>query len=391
MKEKNYSLTVASCYVGYVVQAIVNNLSPLLFVQFGAEFGINAWKLSLIVIINFGVQIFVDSQSAAIALKLGYRRSAVAAQSLCVVGLLSLGVLPYLIEPFVGLMISTVLTAAGSGFIEVILSPLIEALPLKNKSGAMCVLHSFYSWGHLIVILAATLFFNLFSVANWRFLPFIMAIVPLVNTVMFSVCPIETLSGDIDPMKYRNIFKMRFFLVFIVLMLAAGAAEQAMAQWASYFAQISIGIADKTVGDMFGGALFALGMAISRLAFGFVGNRMNLKLAIILSGSALFGAYLLAALSGIPWLSLAGIALGGVFVGIMWPGVYALAGAEYPKGGTKMFGMLALAGDVGCMSGPALVGLISADLHIGLLVSSVFPLLIVMGTLLMSVSPNKKI
>ena len=391
MKEKNYSLTVASCYVGYVVQAIVNNLSPLFFVQFGAEFGINAWKLSLIVIINFGVQIFVDSQSAAIALKLGYRRSAVAAQSLCVVGLLSLGVLPYLIEPFVGLMISTVLTAAGSGFIEVILSPLIEALPLKNKSGAMCVLHSFYSWGHLIVILAATLFFNLFSVENWRFLPLIMAIVPFVNTVMFSVCPIETLSGDIDPMKYRNIFKMRFFLVFIVLMLAAGAAEQAMAQWASYFAQISIGIADKTVGDMFGGALFALGMAVSRLAFGFVGNRMNLKLAIILSGSALFGAYLLAALSGIPWLSLAGIALGGVFVGIMWPGVYALAGAEYPKGGTKMFGMLALAGDVGCMSGPALVGLISADLHIGLLVSSVFPLLIVMGTLLMSVSPNKKI
>lgn len=388
--QKNYNLTIAACYVGYVVQAIVNNLSPLLFVQFGLQFGISAAQISLVVFINFGLQILVDSQSAKIALKVGYRRGAIVAQICDFVGLLFLAFAPRVVDPLAGILAATFLTAIGGGFIEVILSPLLEALPLGNKSGAMCLLHSFYSWGHLFVIVCATVYFNLFGVANWMFLPVIFAVVPLVNCVLFAICPIEVLPGDKDPMKYRDIFSMKFFAVFIVLMIAAGAAEQAIAQWASYFAELTLGISDKTVGDLFGGALFALGMALSRTFYGLIGNRINLKKTIALCAVGLFASYLAVSLSPQAWLSLAGIAAGGVFVGIMWPGVYALAGAEYPSGGTKMFGMLALAGDVGCTLGPTLVGVISAEIHVGMFVSSVFPLAIVAGMLLIGIGAKAR-
>ncbi len=386
--KKNYTLTVSACYVGYIVQAIVNNLSPLLFVQFGRQFGISAFQLSLVVFINFGIQILVDSQSAKIALKVGYRASAVVSQVLCVTGLMCLSILPNVINPFVGILLSTLFTAVGGGFIEVVLSPVLEALPLKNKSGAMCLLHSFYCWGHLIVILASTLYFKLFSVQNWAFLPLIFAAVPIVDCFLFAKCPFEKLGGDIDPVTYKTIFKMKYFILFFVLMIAAGAAEQAIAQWASYFAEVGLQLPSKEVGDLFGGALFALGMALSRTAYGFIGDKINLKAAISICGVGLLGSYLLASLSPFSALSLAGIGLGGVFVGIMWPGIYSLAGKNYPRGGTKMFGMLALAGDVGCTLGPVMVGVISSDIKIGLLVSAIFPFVIVfiMAVLLKSSS-----
>lgn len=390
--KKNYTLTVSACYVGYVVQAIVNNLSPLLFVQFGRQFGISAFELSLVVFINFGIQILVDSQSARIALKVGYRASAVVSQALCVVGLVCLSVLPNIIHPFAGILISTLFTAIGGGFIEVVLSPVLEALPLKNKSGAMCLLHSFYCWGHLLVILAATLYFKLFSVGNWAYLPLIFAVVPFADCFLFASCPFEKLGGDIDPVSYKTIFKMKYFVLFFVLMIAAGAAEQAIAQWASYFAEVGLKLPSKEIGDLFGAALFALGMAVSRTVYGFIGDKLNLKIAILVCAAGLLGSYLLASLSPVAVLSLAGIASGGVFVGIMWPGLYSLAGGEYPRGGTKMFGMLALAGDVGCTLGPVMVGTVSSDIKIGLLLSSSFPLVMIFSilTLLIASSKGKK-
>lgn len=374
-KTKKYSLTLTACYVGYVIQAMVNNLSPLLFVQFKRQFALDSAMLSFIIFINFGLQIIVDSLSAKITEKIGYRAGAILAQVFSCTGLVCLGVLPNVINPFAGIITATVLMAIGGGFVEVILSPVIEALPLGNKSGAMCFLHSFYCWGHIFTVLAATLYFNLFTIDAWRYLPVALAVIPLLNCITFAVCPLETLEGDETPSSYKSIFTMRGFWLFPVLILASGAAEQAIAQWASDFAEIGLGV-NKTLGDVFGTCLFALGMALSRTVYGVLGEKIDLKKAFVLCGGLLIGSYLLAALSPSAGLSLAGIAFGGVFVGLLWPGLYAVAGQAYPKGGTKMFGVLALFGDIGCTVGPTLTGLVSNDIKTGLLFATCFPVIV---------------
>ena len=374
-KTKKYSLTLTACYVGYVIQAMVNNLSPLLFVQFKRQFALDSAMLSFIIFINFGLQIIVDSLSAKITEKIGYRAGAILAQVFSCTGLVCLGVLPNVINPFAGIITATVLMAIGGGFVEVILSPVIEALPLGNKSGAMCFLHSFYCWGHIFTVLAATIYFNLFTIDAWRYLPVVLAVIPLLNCITFAVCPLETLEGDETPSSYKSIFTMRGFWLFPVLILASGAAEQAIAQWASDFAEIGLGV-DKTLGDVFGTCLFALGMALSRAVYGVLGEKIDLKKAFVLCGGLLIGSYLLAALSPSAGLSLAGIAFGGVFVGLLWPGLYAVAGQAYPKGGTKMFGILALFGDIGCTVGPTLTGLVSNDIKTGLLFATCFPVIV---------------
>lgn len=374
-KTKKYSLTLTACYVGYVIQAMVNNLSPLLFVQFKRQFALDSAMLSFIIFINFGLQIIVDSLSAKITEKIGYRAGAILAQVFSCTGLVCLGVLPNVINPFTGIITATVLMAIGGGFVEVILSPVIEALPLGNKSGAMCFLHSFYCWGHIFTVLAATIYFNLFTIDAWRYLPVALAVIPLLNCITFAVCPLETLEGDETPSSYKSIFTMRGFWLFPVLILASGAAEQAIAQWASDFAEIGLGV-DKTLGDVFGTCLFALGMALSRTVYGVLGEKIDLKKAFVLCGGLLIGSYLLAALSPSAGLSLAGIAFGGVFVGLLWPGLYAVAGQAYPRGGTKMFGVLALFGDIGCTVGPTLTGLVSNDIKTGLLFATCFPVIV---------------
>ncbi len=374
-KTKKYSLTLTACYVGYVIQAMVNNLSPLLFVQFKRQFALDSAMLSFIIFINFGLQIIVDSLSAKITEKIGYRAGAILAQVFSCTGLVCLGVLPNVINPFAGIITATVLMAIGGGFVEVILSPVVEALPLGNKSGAMCFLHSFYCWGHIFTVLAATLYFNLFTIDVWRYLPVALAVIPLLNCITFAVCPLETLEGDETPSSYKSIFTMRGFWLFPVLILASGAAEQSIAQWASDFAEIGLGV-DKTLGDVFGTCLFALGMALSRTVYGVLGEKIDLKKAFVLCGGLLIGSYLLAALSPSAGLSLAGIAFGGVFVGLLWPGLYAVAGQAYPKGGTKMFGILALFGDIGCTVGPTLTGLVSNDIKTGLLFATCFPVIV---------------
>ena len=381
-KTKKYSLTLTACYVGYVIQAMVNNLSPLLFVQFKRQFALDSAMLSFIIFINFGLQIIVDSLSAKITEKIGYRAGAILAQVFSCTGLVCLGVLPNVINPFAGIITATVLMAIGGGFVEVILSPEIEALPLGNKSGAMCFLHSFYCWGHIFTVLAATIYFNLFTIDAWRYLPVALAVIPLLNCITFAVCPLETLEGDETPSSYKSLFTMRGFWLFPVLILASGAAEQAIAQWASDFAEIGLGV-DKTLGDVFGTCLFALGMALSRTVYGVLGEKIDLKKAFVLCGGLLIGSYLLAALSPSAGLSLAGIAFGGVFVGLLWPGLYAVAGQAYPKGGTKMFGVLALFGDIGCTVGPTLTGLVSNDIKTGLLFATCFPVIVFICSLIL--------
>ena len=360
---KKYGLTLTACYVGYVIQAIVNNLSPLLFVQFGKQFGVSQSQLSILIFVNFGLQILVDAVSPKIVEKIGYRAGAIIAQTFSAVGLICLGSLPFIMPSYAGIIIAALLMAVGGGFVEVIISPVVEALPLGNKSGAMCFLHSFYCWGHIITVLVATLYFNCFGIGNWQWLPIALSVIPVLNCIIFARCPIETLDGDENPSTYKSIFTAKGFIVFPVLMLAAGAAEQSIAQWASAFAEKGLGV-NKTMGDILGTCLFAFFMAISRTVYGILGDKINLGKAIFACGVLLTGAYLLTAFSPSAYLSLAGIALAGLFVGLLWPGAYSLAGKHFPQGGTKMFGMLALFGDVGCTLGPTLTGLVSEEITV---------------------------
>lgn len=391
IKRQKYGATLTACYVGYIIQAMVNNLSPLLFVQFGRQFGISTTQLSLIVFINFGLQIVIDSVSPKIVEKVGYRAGAIGAQLLSALGLIALGTLPFIINPFAGIIIATFCMAIGGGFVEVVLSPLVEALPLGNKSGAMCFLHSFYCWGHIFTVLVATFYFNVFTIAEWRWLPMVLAVIPVVNCLLFSKCPLVTLEGDEVPSSYKSIITAKGFWVFPLLIMASGAAEQAIAQWASTFAEMSLGV-DKTLGDLLGTCLFALFMAVARTIYGFFGDRLNLKKIMLICGVGLTGAYLLTAFAPHPYVSLAGLALAGLFVGILWPGIYSVTGKDYPAGGTRMFGLLALFGDVGCALGPGLAGVVSSDIGTGLLAATVFPVIVLIGSaiLVTTAKSNKK-
>lgn len=374
----SYTNTKIAAYTGYVTQAIVIIFPPLLYVIFQESYGLSSVMLGLLSAINFLIQISVDLLMAKIGTKIGYRKAAVIAHICAVIGLTMYSYLPNLINPFAAILIATFFNAIGGGLTEVIISPIIEAIPGDKKAGSMSLLHSFYSWGCVAVILGTTLYFALFSQTGWQILCCIWALVPLVNTFMFMFVPIITLEeSDKKDISISNLFKDRIFLLFLVTMICAGASEQAISQWVSYFAEASLGIT-KTIGDLLGACLFAILMGISRVFFGIKGDSLNLKKALMISGCLCIIGYLTASFAPIPIISLLGCALCGLAVGLMWPGTYSIASKEC-NGGTTMFSLLAFGGDVGCSCGPLLVGAISsiAAIKTGILCATVFPLLLI--------------
>lgn len=377
-------LTAAACYIGYITQGIVNNLAPLLFITFIGNGWVSLSTVTFLTTANFAVQLCVDLLSAFFVDKIGYRTCAVAAHFFAAAGLVGMAVLPDILpSPFLGLIISVILYALGGGLLEVLVSPIIEACPSDNKAAAMSLLHSFYCWGVVAVVLLSTVFMAVFGRENWRILCWLWAIVPLFNAFFFTRVPIYRLTEKEDSMKLSELFKSRAFLLFLMMMFAAGASELAMSQWASAFAEASLGIS-KSVGDLAGPCAFALLMGAARTVYARFGDRINIRRFIFYSSALCLCGYLIASLSGIPVLSLLGCGICGFAVGIMWPGVFSLASASLPKGGTALFAMLALAGDLGCTGGPTAVGLVSAasggSLKAGLLAASVFPLIMLLGS-----------
>ena len=368
MKSK-YSLTKKACYLGYIVQASVNNLMPLLFVLFEQSYKIPLYLISLIITYNFVLQILVDSMSARLTIKLGFKKTAYLALSLASLGLIVAGVTPYLfsdyISIYIGIMLSTTLMAVGGGITEVVLSPLVEAVSEgEEKSSGMNFLHAFYCVGHMGVVLLATLFFTVFGIENWSIFAFLVALIPLVDMVLFAKCEIKIPQGDERPVKFRTLFKNATFLLLIILMICAGACEMVIAQWVSYFAEIGLGV-EKSVGDVVGVCIFAFCMLLSRLFFGISQKRqVTLKVLIVFS-LFLSACFILSKALPIPLLSLIALAIGGFFVGVMWPGIYAIASKLISNGGTVMFSMLALGGDLGCALGPFIVGYVSEFSNIG--------------------------
>lgn len=377
----NYKSTIYACFVGYIVQAIINNFAPLLFLTFQDSYGIPLSKITFLVTFNFLFQLAVDFIAAVVIDKIGYRVAAVAAHMFAAAGLIAMAFLPELMpDPFVGLMISVVIYALGGGLLEVLISPMVEACPTDNKEAAMSLLHSFYCWGHVGVVLLSTLFFVTVGIEYWKILAIVWAVVPLVNGVVFTRVPIAKLLSDEEKgMSIKELVSGKAFWIFILLMFCAGSCEQAVSQWASAFAEKGLNIS-KTLGDLAGPMLFAICMGVARVLYSKVGERLQLRAAMVVCGLLCLGSYLMISLSPVPLLGLIGCGICGFSVGLLWPGTFSLAAVGLPRGGTAMFALLALAGDLGCSMGPTLVGRVSAaagdDLKKGILAAIVLPVML---------------
>ncbi len=382
-KTLTYNHTIYACYFGYIVQAIVNNFVPLLFLTFQSSFGISMDKIAYLITINFGIQLLVDFVSAKYVDKIGYRKAALIAHIMAAIGLAGLAVFPYIMpDAYVGILVAICFYAIGGGLLEVIVSPIVEACPTKKKDAAMSLLHSFYCWGHMGVVILSTVFFAVFGIENWRILAVIWAFVPFLNTFFFAKVPINTLVEEGEGMRISEVVRSKMFWLLFVMMICGGASEQAMSQWASAFAEAGLGI-NKTMGDLAGPCMFALFMGSARAIYGKYSEKMKLEQFMKYSSILCIISYLLASLTSNPVLGLAGCGLCGLSVGIMWPGTFSLAAKSMKKGGTAMFAFLALAGDVGCSGGPTLVGIVSdafgEDLKKGLICALIFPIVFLLG------------
>ena len=386
---KNYQKTMYACFIGYIVQAVVNNFVPLLFVVFQDSYHIPLSQITALITINFLIQLGVDLLSAGVVDKLGYRTCVLIAHGCVAVGLVLLAFLPDLLpNPFAGILIAVGIYAVGGGLIEVLISPILEACPTKNKEKAMSLLHSFYCWGHVGVVLISTVFFRLAGVGNWRILTVLWALIPVGNLVLFAGAPIYSLHEEGETgLTLRELFQKKIFWILMLMMMCAGASEQAVSQWASIFAEKGLGVS-KTVGDLAGPMAFAALMGTSRLIYGKYGDRLNLNRFMTLSCFLCIAAYGCISLIPNAAVGLAGCAVCGFSVGILWPGTFSKASAAVKGGGTAMFALLALAGDLGCSGGPTLAGAVSSrcgdNLRMGILAAVVFPVLLLAGMLLLS-------
>ncbi|WAJ22863.1 MFS transporter [Lacrimispora xylanolytica] len=380
---QDYNKTIRACFMSYIVQAIINNFVPLLFLTFEKEYDIPLSRIALLVTFNFGIQLLVDLLSAGVIDKVGYRISMITALALCALGLVSLVVLPgFFSNPWTGLLGAVMIYGAGGGLLEVLVSPVVEACPTENKEKAMSMLHSFYCWGHVGVVLISTVFFVLLGVDNWRILALFWALIPLYNMITFFRVPIAPLIKEDEGISFRTLIGKKIFWVFMILMVCAGAGEQAVSQWASAFAEEGLKV-KKAVGDLAGPMFFAVMMGTSRALYGKYGEKIDLGKMMTYSGILCSASYILISLSPHPALGLIGCGICGLSVGIMWPGTFSMASASIRGGGTAMFAFLALAGDLGCSSGPTLVGQVSGilgnNLKMGILAAVLFPILFVIS------------
>ena len=372
-----YKTTIIACFIGYIVQAIVNNFAPLLFITFQNTYHIPLSQITLLVTINFAVQLLVDLVSTKFVDKIGYRPCIIVSQIFSAIGLVFLTFLPEIMDAFTGILIAVIIYAIGGGLMEVLVSPIMESCPTDNKEKAMSLLHSFYCWGTVGVVLFSTIFFWVVGIDNWKILTCVWAVIPVVNGVIFMKTPIAPLLADDEKgMSIKQLFANATFWLFALMMFFTGASEQSVSQWASAFAEKGLGIS-KAAGDLAGPMSFAICMGIARVIYGKYGDKMNLDIFMLACGVLCIISYLLASVTPWAWLSLIGCALCGLSVGILWPGTLGMSAKALPRGGIRMFALLALAGDTGCILGPSLAGWIAEifgnDLKISFLFSILFP------------------
>ena len=382
---KNYKKTKIACYLGFITQAIAANFAPLLFLKFHMDYNISLGNIALISTCFFFTQLVVDLFCAKFVDRIGYRACIVASEVCSALGLVGLAILPDLLSnPYMGIIISVITYAIGSGLIEVLCSPIVEACPSENKEATMSLLHSFYCWGSVGTILVSTIFFTIFGIDSWKWLAVLLALVPAINIYNFATCPIEYLVEDGEGMSIPSLFRTPLFWVAIILMVCSGASELSMAQWASAYAEAALGLS-KTMGDLLGPCLFAVAMGICRVLYGKYGEKVNLTKFMLGSGLLCVVCYVLASLFSNPVVGLAGCILCGFSVGIMWPGTLSISSKKFPAGGTAMFALLAMAGDLGGSIGPAIVGRVTQmagdNIRTGMTIGLIFPVVLVIGLL----------
>lgn len=387
-KKDLYQYTIKACFIAYIVQAIGNNFVPLLFLTFQSEYGIPLSRITLLITFNFCIQLLIDALSARFIDRIGYRASVMLAHICSAAGLVLLAVLPGILpDPFAGLLLAVMIYAVGGGLIEVLVSPIVEACPAENKEKAMSLLHSFYCWGHVGVVLLSTVFFAAFGTENWRILAVFWAVIPAVNCLLFWKVPIYSLLEDGETgMSLGILMRNRIFWLLLLLMICAGASEQAVSQWASTFAESGLGVS-KSLGDLCGPMFFAVLMGTSRALYGKFGDKLPLQRSMKLSAGLCIFTYLMISLSPWPAVSLLGCGICGFSVGILWPGSFSIASRALPRGGTLLFALLALGGDVGCSLGPSFVGTVSSavsgDLRTGILTAVLFPAAMLAGCMIL--------
>ena len=380
--KNNYKATIVAACLGYITQAIMLNFPPLLYIFFQKDFGLSLSQVSVLISANIVVELIVDIIVSKTATRLGYRPWIVLSTVFAISGLTSMFILPSLMaNKFIALVLSMMLCGAGGGIMEVLISPIVEACPTENKSGTMSILHSFYCWGQAGVVLISTLFFQFFGLENWIYMALIWILVPLTCFLLFTIVPIYSLVDEKNETPLKSLLKSRIFWVLVIMMICAGASELAMSQWASAFAETVIGRSDlKWLTDLIGPCLFAICMGTTRVFYGKMSEKINLEKGIFLSSLICIASYLITILSPFPVLSLFGCALCGVGAGIMWPGSFSIGSKRMPQGGVLMFGLLALAGDFGCLAGPFLAGQVSSvfndNLKAGFGISLIFPIIL---------------
>ena len=384
----NYRKTLKACYLGFITQAIAANFAPLLFLRFHAEYGIPLGQIALISTVFYLTQLIVDVICAKYVDQIGYRKCVVASEVLSVIGLAGLAFIPELCgNPFAGIIACVTIYAIGSGLIEVLCSPIVEACPFDHKEAVMSLLHSFYCWGSVAVIVLSSLFFTAFGIGSWRIVACLWALLPLYNIFNFATCPIERLTEEGKGMTMGQLFRTPLFWAAILLMVCAGASEMSMAQWASAYTEAALGFS-KAVGDLIGPCLFAVTMGVSRMIYGKYGEKIDLTCYMIGSGILCLCCYLLASLASNPVFCLIGCIFCGFSVGIMWPGTISIISPRLPQGGTALFAMLAMAGDLGGAFGPGLVGAVTQqagdNLQTGMLAGSIFPLILIAALVLLN-------
>ena len=392
---KRYDLTIKAAYLGYVVQAVVNNYLPLLFVQLQSEFGIPLGKITLLITFNFGLQLLIDMFSTPFVEKIGYRASMILSNICVITGFLLLTILPgKMADPFAGILISVCIYAVGGGLQEVLVSPIVEACPADNKEAQMSLLHSAYCWGHMAVVLLSTVFFAVFGISQWRLLAVLWCVIPAIDLILFTKVPIAKLEADTEEsVGIKELFSQGIFWLMFIMMLSAGASEQAVSQWSSAFAEKGLGVS-KTLGDVLGPMLFAFCMAISRTIYGVKGHKIKLRSFMGVSTALCIAAYLIIVFVPDPMIALLGCGLAGFSVGIFWPGTFSTASAMVKGRGTLLFALLALAGDLGCSGGPTLAGAVASisgdNMRTGIGAAIVFPLIMGAGLAALAAKTGKK-
>lgn len=377
MNKLNHKHTITACFVGYICQAIIVNFAPLLFLTFSNTYHIPLEQITLLITVNFGVQLITDLIASRYAHRLGYRKSIIAAHLFCGLGLVSMAFLPDMMPPLVGLLIACSLYAIGGGLLEVLVSPIVESCPSQNKAGIMSLLHSFYCWGVVATVLISTGFFVLFGIENWKILSVLFALVPFANVFFFALVPLYPIGdAENDEPNYKKLFTQKIFWLMLIMMICAGASELAVAQWASSFAEKGLQV-DKTTGDLLGACGFAVMMGLARVLYAKFSEKISMKIATMASAALCIVSYLMIGLSPSPAIGLIGCMICGFAVGVFWPGTFSLAAESVKYGGTTMFALLALAGDLGCSVGPTVAGFMSGvfggNLQLGILCAVLFP------------------